>query len=103
MKKLILVLLVLTACKKEPVDPEPSKTKQFRWEGTGVFTKDVSLNGSQKQPPFNVVKGDLVYVNFSCQTSTPQKYDLRVKFFVDNQIIGSCLGCYTYTQNFTIE
>ena len=102
MKKLLLILLVLTACKKEDIKTNnQSKTKLFTHSSNGVFS-EVKVNGTVVTPPVEVKTGDVINVRYATQPTTPTTYNLNVYIYLDGVEIGKCTGCFEYINQFNI-
>jgi hypothetical protein len=102
--KYIALILFLISCKKQEVEPAKEiKNYTFSVKVTGAQTRIVTLNGSNLTPPFNVKTGDVVYVQYISQVSTPMSYEVRAYIYLDGTLIGSCSGCNEYTNTFNIE
>ncbi len=98
--KLILLFLIFTSCQKEDVKPEQPKTKVFTYSGRNIVNKIITLNGKESIPPFNVKQGDKVSVMFSCQVTTPQRYEMFLEIFEDGIKVDGCATCYKFEKQF---
>lgn len=102
MKKLLLILLVLTACKKEEIKVKANEQTKTYTHSTNAVFSEVKVNGKIVTPPVEVKTGDVINVRYAAQPTTPKTYNLNVYIYLDGVEIGKCTGCYEYINQFNI-
>lgn len=103
MKKLILILLLFTSCKKEQIEPEPKEPKLLTWTHINAAHWEFTVNGTQVTPPVNVYTGDDVRYSIQSQPSTPPRYDLKVNIYVDGILQAWCVSQSKFSGQFIVE
>lgn len=106
--KYLIPILILFSCKKEETKPTtqtPVVQYVFNYDGKNIVTKLIKKNSTEATPPFNVTKGDIIYVYFkgSTMVGTPPENKLSVSILLDGKSIGGCSGCNEYEKTFNIN